>query len=165
MIVFLERDAQRLRGERTRILEALRDARRQLLDARQDEVRDVVFAGKAIRPIDAAKRVKAGRQDGRLDSEPCESRREPASFTRGSRRRSTKPTLAFLSPTNASWPVTGPTLEYIADAQRIPQRRRGDDCAGADRTFGFAKELWDRLYGTVRVGRVRPHVGTRQQDH
>lgn len=56
----LERDAQRLRGERKRILTALRDARRQLLDARQDEVRDVVVAGKATRPIDAAKRVKAG---------------------------------------------------------------------------------------------------------
>jgi len=55
----LERDAQRLRGERKRILEVLREARQQLLDARQDEVRDVVLAGKATRPIDAAKRVKA----------------------------------------------------------------------------------------------------------
>ena len=56
----LERDAQRLRGERKRILEALRDARQQLLDARQDEIRDVVFGGKSTRPIDAAKRVKEG---------------------------------------------------------------------------------------------------------
>jgi hypothetical protein len=56
----LERDAQRLRGERTRILEALRDARQRLFDARKDEVRDVVFGGKSTRPIDAAKRVKQG---------------------------------------------------------------------------------------------------------
>lgn len=56
----LERDAQRLRGERKRILEALRDARHRFLDARQDEIRDVVFGGKAMRPIDAAKRVKQG---------------------------------------------------------------------------------------------------------
>lgn len=56
----LERDAQRLRGDRTRILEALRDARLRLLEARQDEVRDVVFGGKSTRPIDAAKRVNQG---------------------------------------------------------------------------------------------------------
>lgn len=56
----LERDAQRLRGERKRILESLRDARHRLLDARQDEIRDVVFGGKAMRPIEAAKRVKEG---------------------------------------------------------------------------------------------------------
>ena len=56
----LERDALRLREERKRILGALREARHQLLDARQHEVRDVVFAGRATQPIDAAKRVKAG---------------------------------------------------------------------------------------------------------
>ncbi len=56
----LERDAQRLRGERTRILEALRGARNRLLDARQDEIRDVIFGGKPTRPIDAARRVKQG---------------------------------------------------------------------------------------------------------
>ena len=56
----LERDAQRLLGERKRILESLRDARQRLLDARQDEIRDVVFGGKPTRPIDAAKRVKQG---------------------------------------------------------------------------------------------------------
>jgi hypothetical protein len=56
----LERDALRLREERKRILGALRETRHQLLDARQDEIRDVVFAGKATLPIDAAKRVKAG---------------------------------------------------------------------------------------------------------
>lgn len=56
----LERAAQRLRDERKRILEALRDVRQRLMDARQDEIRDVVFAGKPIRPIEASKRVKEG---------------------------------------------------------------------------------------------------------
>jgi len=56
----LEREANRLREDRKRILNALRDAREKFLDARQDEIRDVVFAGKATRPIEAAKRVKAG---------------------------------------------------------------------------------------------------------
>lgn len=56
----LERDAQRLRDERKRILHALRNAREKLLDARQDEIRDVVCGGKSIRPIVAAKRVKEG---------------------------------------------------------------------------------------------------------
>ena len=56
----LERDAQRLLGERKGILEALRHARERTLDARQDEIRDVVFAGKPTRPIEAAKRVKEG---------------------------------------------------------------------------------------------------------
>lgn len=56
----LERDAQRLRGERKRILDALREVREKLLDARQDEIRDVVFAGTSMRPIVAAKRVKEG---------------------------------------------------------------------------------------------------------
>jgi very-short-patch-repair endonuclease len=56
----LERDAERLRGERKRILNALGDVREKLLHARQDEIRDVVFGGKAMRPIVAAKRVKEG---------------------------------------------------------------------------------------------------------
>lgn len=56
----LERDAQRLRDERKAILEALRHDRERILDARQDEIRDVVFAGKPTRPIEAAKRVKEG---------------------------------------------------------------------------------------------------------
>lgn len=58
--LILERDALRLRRERRDILEALRHAREMILDARQDEIRDVVFAGKPTRPIEAAKRVKEG---------------------------------------------------------------------------------------------------------
>ena len=56
----LERDAQRLRTDRKRILTTLRDSRQQLLDALQDEIRYVVFGGKSTRPIEAAKQVKAG---------------------------------------------------------------------------------------------------------
>jgi very-short-patch-repair endonuclease len=56
----LERDAQRSRDERKRILKALCDTREKFLDARQDEIHDVVFAGKGTRPIEAAKRVKDG---------------------------------------------------------------------------------------------------------
>src|SRR5262249_3734854 len=56
----LEREAERIRGERKRILKALRNARQRLLEARQDEIRDVVFGGKPTRPTEAAKRVKQG---------------------------------------------------------------------------------------------------------
>src|SRR5262249_31768747 len=56
----LEQAAHRLRGERKRVLGNLRNARRHLVDARQDEIRDVVFGGQSIRPIDAAKREKEG---------------------------------------------------------------------------------------------------------
>ncbi len=56
----LEREANRLRENRKRILKALRDVRQKFIEARQDEIRDVVFAGKPTRPIEAAKRVKDG---------------------------------------------------------------------------------------------------------
>jgi restriction endonuclease-like protein/AAA domain-containing protein len=56
----LEREAERIRAGRKRILKALLNARRHLLEARQDEIRDVVFGGKPTRPIEAAKRVKEG---------------------------------------------------------------------------------------------------------
>jgi very-short-patch-repair endonuclease len=56
----LEREALRLQDERKRIISALSDVREKFLDARQDEIRDVVFGGKAMRPIEAAKRVKEG---------------------------------------------------------------------------------------------------------
>jgi very-short-patch-repair endonuclease len=56
----LERDAQRLRDDRKRILAELHATRKKLLNARQDEIRDVVFGGKSTRPIAATKRVKEG---------------------------------------------------------------------------------------------------------
>jgi len=58
--VLLERDVERLRSERARLLKALAGTRRELLDARQDEIREVIFGGKAMRPIEAAKAVRAG---------------------------------------------------------------------------------------------------------
>jgi len=56
----LERDAQHLHRERTRILEELRETRKQLLEARQDEIRDVTVGKKSSRPIDAARQIKEG---------------------------------------------------------------------------------------------------------
>ena len=56
----LERDAGHLQTERTRILQALREARKQLLNARQDEINDVKLGEESIRPIDAARQVKQG---------------------------------------------------------------------------------------------------------
>ncbi|MBI2926145.1 MAG: AAA family ATPase [Verrucomicrobia bacterium] len=57
----LEREARQLREQRQRILADLRQARVRLLEARQDETRPVVVAGQETRPIEAAKRVKAGK--------------------------------------------------------------------------------------------------------
>ncbi|HLX69372.1 MAG TPA: AAA domain-containing protein, partial [Verrucomicrobiae bacterium] len=56
----LEREAERTRVERKRILDALTQAREKLLAAREDEIRDVVFGEKSLRPIAAATRVKEG---------------------------------------------------------------------------------------------------------
>lgn len=56
----LHRQAQRLRPERAKILAAIQKTRQQILDARQDEIREVVFGGKSKVPIEAAKFVKAG---------------------------------------------------------------------------------------------------------
>ena len=56
----LDREAGRLKQERKRFIDELRETRIRLLDARQDEIRGVVFGGKDIRPTDAAKRVKQG---------------------------------------------------------------------------------------------------------
>ena len=56
----LDREAGRLKQERKRVIHELRETRMRLLDARQDEIRGVVFGGKDTRPTDAAKRVKHG---------------------------------------------------------------------------------------------------------
>ncbi len=56
----LEREAARLRAERQRLLTALDDGRKNLLEARLSETRDVVYGGKAERPIEAARRVRDG---------------------------------------------------------------------------------------------------------
>jgi very-short-patch-repair endonuclease/Cdc6-like AAA superfamily ATPase len=57
---FLKRDTLRLQAERNAVLKELNDARQRLLEARQEEIRELVLAGKTFRPIDAAKLVKAG---------------------------------------------------------------------------------------------------------
>ncbi|MGA2000411.1 MAG: AAA domain-containing protein [Terriglobales bacterium] len=56
----LEREAEKLRRSRGRIIAQLREDRSRLLDAIQDETRAIVFGGNEVRPIDAAKRVKQG---------------------------------------------------------------------------------------------------------
>ena len=61
----LEREAEKLKQSRARILGSLRENRALLLNAIQDETREIVFGGDGIRPIDAAKRVKSG--GGSLD--------------------------------------------------------------------------------------------------
>ena len=58
--MLLERDADRTRKERKRILDALTQAREKLLTAREDEIRDVVFGSKSLRPIAAATQIKEG---------------------------------------------------------------------------------------------------------
>jgi len=53
----LEKEVKQIREERNVILEELKNFRQQLFDAREDEIREVVFGGNGIRPIDAAKIV------------------------------------------------------------------------------------------------------------
>ena len=68
-IHLLERDAERLKRDRKRIIDELAQARSRLMNARLDEIRGVVFGGKDVRPIDAAKRVKRGLEtDGWIPS-------------------------------------------------------------------------------------------------
>ena len=56
----LEREAERIQHNRQRILAELAQARAQLLEARQDEIRGIRLGGKETRPTDAAKRVRQG---------------------------------------------------------------------------------------------------------
>jgi very-short-patch-repair endonuclease len=57
----LDAEVQRLRPERMKILQAIRETRQQLMDARQDEIREVVSGDRSIPPIEAAQFVKIGR--------------------------------------------------------------------------------------------------------
>jgi very-short-patch-repair endonuclease len=56
----LEREAIQLKQRRESIIRQLRETRSSLLNARQDEIRGVVFGGIDVRPIDAAKRIRKG---------------------------------------------------------------------------------------------------------
>ena len=148
----LERDAQRLRGERKRILEALRDARQRLLDARQDEIRDVVFGGKSMRPIDAAKRVKQGvGKDDWIPSPVNLGESLPLSHAE----------VAALYQTNARVPLADerelagkrPDLSTLP----TPNEFRNiveELTALADQNLRLREELWDSRAGTGRLSRV-----------
>ncbi len=54
----LEKLTAQTQEERNKILDELRQLRQKLFDAREDEIREVVFGGKGVRPIEAAKKVK-----------------------------------------------------------------------------------------------------------
>ncbi len=53
----LETEAQRLEIERCAVLDKMEETRDALIEARSDEYRDVVVAGKALSPSDAARKV------------------------------------------------------------------------------------------------------------
>src|SRR6266849_2736640 len=53
----LEMEAKKLEGERSDILKKLDDVRNQFADARADEYRDILIAGKSWAPADAARKV------------------------------------------------------------------------------------------------------------
>lgn len=54
----LEKVTAQTQEERSKILEELRQLRQRLFDAREDEIREIVFDGKGVRPIEAAKKVQ-----------------------------------------------------------------------------------------------------------
>ncbi|MBP6859078.1 MAG: AAA family ATPase [Candidatus Magasanikbacteria bacterium] len=54
----LEKEVSNLRVERSKIIGELRNVRQKLFDAREDEIREIVFGGKGIQPIEAAKKVR-----------------------------------------------------------------------------------------------------------
>lgn len=54
----LKENTIQIREERNKIINELKSLRQQLFDAREDEIREIVFGGKGVRPIDAAKKVK-----------------------------------------------------------------------------------------------------------
>lgn len=58
----LEKEARRLQEERIRLLQSLRNARTQLRDARMDEYRSIVVAGREFTPVEAARHVAAHRE-------------------------------------------------------------------------------------------------------
>src|SRR5260370_593608 len=53
----LEFESKKLEAERADLLKKLDDVRSQFADARADEYRDIVIAGKSLAPADAARKV------------------------------------------------------------------------------------------------------------
>lgn len=58
----LEREADFLLSERNQLLDEFRGLQTKLCQARADEYRDVIYAGKSFKPADAARQVAAGRE-------------------------------------------------------------------------------------------------------
>lgn len=56
--IHLGKEVVQVQKERFLILEELHQMRQKLFDAREDEIREIVFSGKGVRPIEAAKKVR-----------------------------------------------------------------------------------------------------------
>jgi very-short-patch-repair endonuclease len=141
----LEREANRLREDRKRILKALRDAREKFLDARQDEIRDVVFAGKATRPIEAAKRVKAGAgKDEWIPSPVTLGESMPASIAEvvALYQTNARVSAAYERELNGFRPELS-TLPTPKEFQSVVEER--NSLAACD--LRFREELWDANLG------------------
>jgi len=54
----LEKEVKQIITERTKIIEDLKNLRHKLFEARNDEIREIIFDGKGFRPVDASKKVK-----------------------------------------------------------------------------------------------------------
>jgi hypothetical protein len=78
----LEREAALLMKQRTQLLHQLRQMRQRLCDARYDEYRSIVLAGKQISPADAARFVKAHRATSSWIPAPVKPG-EPLPLTQG----------------------------------------------------------------------------------
>ncbi|MHB9130574.1 MAG: AAA domain-containing protein [Armatimonadota bacterium] len=58
----LDREAEKYSAKRQDVIRQIKEARQQLLNARNDEYREVVIAGKSYNPSDAARKVADGRE-------------------------------------------------------------------------------------------------------
>jgi very-short-patch-repair endonuclease/uncharacterized protein YoxC len=137
----LEDEANRIRQERTRILKDLRKTREKLVDALQDETRDIVFAGTAIRPMDAARKVKANAsRDGWI----------PSPVTLGSAMPLSHAEVVLLYQTNATVSKEDerelkcfrPSLESLPTPGEFTQRVDELKSLLAS-NLKFREELWD----------------------
>lgn len=137
----LERDARRLSEERKRMLAALGSARARLLEARQDENRDVVVGESSMRPIAAAKRVKEG--VGRDDWIPT-----PVSL--GASLPLSMADVAAVYQSNARVSL-GDERELAAeraDLSKMPTAKEFEGAVGElrelrEQDLGVREELWD----------------------
>ncbi len=124
----LEKEVEQIKKERLRVLEELKHARQQLFDAREDEIREIVFGGKGVRPIDAAKKV-AERQN--VDSWI------PAPVTLGATSPLTEAEVIELYATNA-------TISAV-DEKALRGRRPDLDSLPSVEVFAHAVSELDSL--------------------